>query len=587
MLKGLRIQLILLSLAGAVGLVVLLGGGSYYLLKLYMQRSTDLALQAKMAMEFRQYGLPLPPELASAEQDWLGNQNHPAAVTPQSLQAQFRDGPTITARPTLTDIPTKTPPPPTATPITPTATSVPTARSQANAALASQSQLTNPTARPPSKSGEDGEENEDNHKQDENNVIVRSKPNPTNSPSGILIGQIPSSPAGTAPASTNLEENDGNDREDGASVEPSESSPSPGLPSSVSESENETLDEQLNSVFVVPIDTSGQVIQNSSLPANTTILDKQASAAALVTGYDLRTAQLSDGSRARLLTYRTAVSGGPELLQVGRLLKEQDQILRWFLTGVLVLAAISAILLGLGSWWLTGRALNPAQRAWENQQTFIANASHELRAPLTLVKANAEVGLRMMPPPEQKEVLTEILNDSDYMNRLVEDLLLLSRLDAHRLKLERITIEVKDLLGEVQRHMSLIAERKGVSIILGGTGGKIWGDPVRIRQVILILIDNSLRFTPDGGQISLESHPAAGTVRITVSDNGAGISATDLPHVFDRFYQAGRSIEEDARGNGLGLSIAKALIEAQKGEIHIASIEGDGTKVSIQLPSSD
>jgi signal transduction histidine kinase len=601
MLRGLRVQLMLLSLVAAIGLVALLGGGSYYLLNLYMQRSTDLALQTKMALQFRQYGLALPPELARAEQDWLGSQIRPPETSQQAAPAQFNASPAVTVQTVEIITPTEISPALTitATPIpsTPTATALVASQSKGSGlSQASQAQLSKPTARPSVKPGEEGEDSEDegggkdSKQKAEDNHAAQLELASTVAPAGSLSGQVHTPLAGNTSgvAATNTEASDGSDGEDGSEHHDSSLLSGAIQSTAVSGAETEAIDEQLNSVFVIPLDTSGQVIRAANGPTFPTLIqvNNEASASALLTGYDVRTTQLGDGSRARLLTYRTAIKGGPELLQVGRLLNEQDRVLRWFLTGVVVLAAISAMLLGLGSWWLSGRALSPAQRAWENQQIFIANASHELRAPLTLVKANAEVGLRLAPPPEQREVLTEILNESDYMNRLVEDLLLLSRLDTHRLKLEREAIAAKELLEEVQRHMSLIAASKSITIKLGETAGTIWGDPVRVRQVILILIDNSLRYTPVGGLISLESHLTGRSVRIVVSDDGVGIPAADLPHIFDRFYQAQRPGEEEARGNGLGLSIAKALVEAQGGEIQIASMPGQGTLVSLQLPSS-
>jgi signal transduction histidine kinase len=482
MLRKLRFQLILLSLVGAIGLVALLGGGSYYLLQRYMQQSTDLALKMKMALQFRQYGLPLPPELASAERNWLGNQNQPPASTntavPISLDQQNRGTDTAQAA---------------------------------------------------------GEENEsDEHSSDQ--------------------GSSPQKESESA--------------------------------SSGSYSSEESYDDELKSVFVIPLDPSGQVLQSANQLLPAAVQDKQASASALANGVDLRTAQLENGSRARLLTYRVALQGGPELLQVGRSLNEQALILRQFLIGLVVLGVIAAILLGLGSWYLTGRALIPAQRAWENQQIFIANASHELRAPLTLVKANAEVGLRASPPPEQQEILSEILSETDYMNRMVDDLLLLSRLDTQRLKLDRKPVPVNDLFEEVQYQVRLLAAEKAITVSLGETTGVINGDPLRLRQILLILLDNALRYTPPGGQIDLESRLSGKLVEIQVMDNGEGIPANDLPHVFDRFYQVQHSGEDEQRGNGLGLSIAKALVEAQGGEISIASQPGHGTRISIKFPAS-
>ena len=131
--------------------------------------------------------------------------------------------------------------------------------------------------------------------------------------------------------------------------------------------------------------------------------------------------------------------------------------------------------------------------------------------------------------------------------------------------------------------MEKIAAEKGVSLVLGEVQGVIWGDPTRMRQVLLILLDNALRYTPSGGVIQLDAHKKGKLVQVIVVDNGSGIGAEHLPHLFERFYQADRSIGEDGRSNGLGLSIAKALIEAQGGSIHLDSKPGEGTRVTLFL----
>jgi signal transduction histidine kinase len=472
MLRRLRFQLTGLYLVAALGLVVLLGVGSYSMLHIYLQYSTDQALQYKMAIQFRQYGLELPVELANAERDWSGGQKYLSA-TPTQIQA-----------------------------------AIPIAQS------------------------EDGEE------ENENPQVVQTTP-----------------PINAQPVQT-------------------------------IETEEDAYDSQLAPIFVAPLDDTGKLIQGSNQTAAMVVNDPLANVKALSSGYDLRTTSLPDGQRVRLLTYRTGILRGPALLQVGRLLGDQDQILQQFLTGLTILASISMVLLGLGSWLLSGRAILPTQRAWENQRAFIANASHELRAPLTLIKADAEVGLRSTAPDEQKEVLRDILNESDYMNRLVDDLLLLSRLDSHHLKLDRVQIDLNILLGEIYRQMNILATERGQQLILQSTQGKIWGDPVRVRQIILILIDNAMRYSPAGGQIVLKTDRTERRVLIQVSDNGSGIPATELPHVFERFYQVQHPASEDGRSNGLGLSIAKALVEAQDGKISIASELGNGTQVTLSLVSA-
>ncbi|NTW04216.1 MAG: histidine kinase, partial [Oscillochloris sp.] len=285
-----------------------------------------------------------------------------------------------------------------------------------------------------------------------------------------------------------------------------------------------------------------------------------------------------------LLTYKLTRDDGPAALQLGRILTDQAHVLNKLLMVLLGLSGVSTMLLGVGSWWLAGRALVPAQQAWERQQSFIASASHELRTPLTLIRASTEVALRITPTTDtdQRELLGDVLSESDHMRRLVDDLLTLSRLDSGKLKMERAPVDLSDLLGDIQRQMSRVSESHAISIHLSHVAGIVMADADRLRQVLLILLDNAIRHTPNGGQITLSAEQRSQTVRIQVADTGSGISPEHLPHVFERFYRA-----DSARGTtgnaGLGLPIAKGLIEAQQGKISIASSLDSGTTISITL----
>ena len=134
--------------------------------------------------------------------------------------------------------------------------------------------------------------------------------------------------------------------------------------------------------------------------------------------------------------------------------------------------------------------------------------------------------------------------------------------------------------------MEKLTLEKNITLTMDTTKGNIIGDPARIRQVLLILFDNALRFTPAGGTIHLSAKPSGKFTEIVVSDNGPGIPAKDLPHLFERFYQVRTNATNDSRSNGLGLSIAKALIEAQNGSIHIDSVSNKGTHVHLLLPTA-
>jgi signal transduction histidine kinase len=346
-------------------------------------------------------------------------------------------------------------------------------------------------------------------------------------------------------------------------------------------------DASLSAIFVIPLDTQGNPISSTNIVPAPIHEDEAASARALSFGYDWRTIRLADGNRVRLLTYRLDAGGAtPAVLQMGRLLIDQDRFLRQFLTGMLLIGGVAALLLAFASWWLAGRSLSPAQKAWDQQQVFVSNASHELRAPLTLLRATAEYALREQTPQEQWTALHDILNECDYMNSLVEDLLLLSRLDNQRLQLAHEVVSLPDLLVETSRLAEKLFLEKKVSLVLDNAAGSVWGDHIRLRQVLLILLDNALRFTPPGGAIHLNTHPRGRMVEISVTDNGRGIATQHLPHLFERFYQVRISGNDNSRSNGLGLSIAKALVEAQDGNIHIHSLLGKGTRVSFSLPTA-
>ncbi|HEY0603324.1 MAG TPA: ATP-binding protein [Herpetosiphonaceae bacterium] len=344
---------------------------------------------------------------------------------------------------------------------------------------------------------------------------------------------------------------------------------------------------ELAAIYVLPLDRDGRVLFNPNTFALPSQPDPVAAGEALRRGSDRRTLVLADGSRVRLLTYKLTRDDGPALIQVGRALHGQDEALQRLLLGLVAIACGGAALLGWSSWWLAGRSLRPAQEAWERQQAFIANASHEIRAPLTLLRASAEVArLSDEADDAQRELLDDVLHEADHMTQLVEDLLLLSRLDARRLTVERAPVPIAPLFGELERQLGRVANERGIVWEVAQTGGAILGDAAKLRQVLLIVLDNALRHTPTGGTIRLSAQQRGKTVEITIADNGEGIAPEHLPHLFERFYRVDSSRSQEQRGSGLGLSIAKGLIEAQSGRISIASEFKAGTTVTLRLPAA-
>jgi signal transduction histidine kinase len=173
------------------------------------------------------------------------------------------------------------------------------------------------------------------------------------------------------------------------------------------------------------------------------------------------------------------------------------------------------------------------------------------------------------------------------MSHLVDDLLLLSRLDAGRLELDRQPVVAEAFLNDLAREMGRVATMRGVTLDVLHAQGSVLADPTRLRQVLLILLDNALRHTPEGGAIHLTANSKGRQATWQVSDTGSGISAEHLPFVFERFYREETDRSEPGSGSGLGLAIAKSLVEAMQGQIAIASQPGQGTQVTLILPTSN
>ncbi len=365
---------------------------------------------------------------------------------------------------------------------------------------------------------------------------------------------------------------------------------SPGLrlfAPNVSQDERSRTATTLSATFVYPLDSTGSPLYDPNEWRPPLPPDQEAALEALRGERVWRTVTLSNSVRVRLLSERLTRSDGPAVLQVGRVLSDQDAVLRQLVSGLLALSVGMAVLLGWASWWLAGRSLRPAQLAWERQQAFIANASHELRAPLTLLRASTEVALRGMDAADpNRELLQDVIAESDHMNQLVEDLLLLGRLDAQRIQFDLKPLDSATLLHDVQRQMQVLVQQKQVRLAVASADGAVLADQTRLRQVILIALDNALRHTPAGGSITLAAEPKGQRVQISIRDTGQGIPAQHLKHIFERFYRVDSSRGSGSSGAGLGLAIAKALIESQHGSMSIDSREGAGTTVVLSLPKA-
>jgi len=231
--------------------------------------------------------------------------------------------------------------------------------------------------------------------------------------------------------------------------------------------------------------------------------------------------------------------------------------------------------------------LGRLDEAFNAQQRLVADVSHELRTPLTTIQGNLDLLRRGAAddPTMRGEALAAIEDQTSRMRRLVADLLLLAQADAG-LKLHRQPVELDTLLLDIYRQAQVMARNTGVTVRLGAEDQAIVeGDADRLRQLLLNLTDNAIKYTPAGGEVTLTLHRDDGWVAVSVEDTGVGIAAEDLPHIFERFYRADRSRTRPG-GSGLGLSIAHWIAQAHGGELTVASEPGRGSTFTLHLPQA-
>ncbi|NLE52794.1 MAG: HAMP domain-containing protein, partial [Chloroflexi bacterium] len=224
--------------------------------------------------------------------------------------------------------------------------------------------------------------------------------------------------------------------------------------------------------------------------------------------------------------------------------------------------------------------LERLERLFNVQRRFVADVSHEMRTPLTTILGNVDL-MRRMGPDEQ--AMTAIAGEARRMSRLVEDLLLLAKADAGRLPLEQAHVELDTLVLDVFRQGQMLS--KTITVELGHVEpARVMGDPDRLKQLLLNLVSNGIKYTQSGGTVTLGLHRDNTHALLTVTDTGIGIPPEDLPHVFDRFYRVDKARSRAQGGTGLGLSIAKWIAEVHGGEITVTSAVDTGSTFTVRLP---
>ncbi len=385
--------------------------------------------------------------------------------------------------------------------------------------------------------------------------------------------------------------------------------------------------------FAQTRDPSGQIVDSTDNLADFEIPLSNEGLAAVQSGEDWTEA--SETEAGRVLVFNQPIRSNGEIIgiiQVARSIADHDDSLDTLRDAVIIgIGVVTLVAFGI-SWLLAGTALRPinritetaqeigqerdfsqrveytgppdelgrltttmnvmltelqaafshAERTLDAQRRFAADASHELRTPLTTIRGNLEL-LRRDPPISHEdhiEVVTDIIEECERLMRLVNDLMVLQRADAEwPLSSERVRI--KPVIEEICRQARLIDTTR--PIVCDGIGDvTIAGSRDALKQVVLILLDNAIKYTPAGERVVVSASTTLQWAHITVSDSGPGIDADMLPHIFERFYRG--DLARQGTGVGLGLAIAKALVEAQRGRIEVDTQAGEGTSFTVSLP---
>lgn len=274
------------------------------------------------------------------------------------------------------------------------------------------------------------------------------------------------------------------------------------------------------------------------------------------------------------------------LLQAGHSLATLNDAQRSLLIYLLGLGAAAVVAVSIGGLLLTRQAMRPINAAFAAQRAFVADASHELRTPLTLMRTNAEVLLQAEAAPalEDRALLEDIVAEAEHMGRLVSDLLTLARLDAGGLPIARGPMALDALVMTNCRQMARVAAHHEVRMTLGRVDAlSVQGDAGRLEQVLLILLDNAIKYTQAGGEVEVSLRRVERQALLEVRDSGRGIASEELPQLFARFHR-GRGATTTAEGSGLGLAIAAGIVRAHRGRLQVRSEQGTGSTFSVLLP---
>ncbi|MFY0544992.1 sensor histidine kinase [Brevibacillus sp. H7] len=267
-------------------------------------------------------------------------------------------------------------------------------------------------------------------------------------------------------------------------------------------------------------------------------------------------------------------------------LEPEEKMLNTLLYVLWIGGLVSIIIAVFAGLFLAKRALVPIQVSWEKQQQFIADASHELRTPLSVILVHLE---RLFRYPDhtieqESENISVSIQETKRLNKLVADLLTLARSDSNELQIMRQKIRLDEIVQKSVQTFRQLAVLKNIEIETRIEQPlEVSGDGERLQQLLVILLDNALKYTNENGRIAISCRRDGNWAEIAVADTGIGISKEDIPFIFDRFFRGDRMRSRETEGTGLGLSIAKWIVDAHGGKIRAESEEGAGSRFTVTL----
>jgi heavy metal sensor kinase len=386
---------------------------------------------------------------------------------------------------------------------------------------------------------------------------------------------------------------------------------------------------ETNDRFIRITRSDGEVVYVSQAPKDGGFNPSQVPAVAAASGVGSASrAKLADGSLLIATVPATAADGTRYLVEVGTSGAAAEATLAQVLAMLMVGLPVAVGVAVAGGFVLVRRALDPVERiarkaeaisqhnlserlpvvesgdeierlsvslnhmisrleeAIRGSKQFVADASHELRTPLTVMRGELEsLAQDGQLRRETRETLGSVLEEVERLAEIVESLFALSRLDAGEAHAEWLRFDLAELAATTAEQMSLLATDKNVSVVCdSGSAVTVEGDRARLKQVIVNLLDNAIKYTPSGGQVRLSVRREGGFAILDVADDGIGIPAEALPHVFKRFYRVDVSRSREQGGAGLGLAIVKSICAAHGAEVEVLSAPGKGSTFRVRQP---